>query len=96
MPPIVSGGNLGSLSIGLQKSIREIYQNSELFNKFMDDVIHYSTLNLAGNQDSIATTELINRLREQKTQLQTKLPETIKDLESLRKKEEKSSKHLLD
>ena len=85
---IVNGGHFLVLPITIQKGIREIYQNCELFNKFMDDVIHYSSLNIANLQDSKATSELLGRLLERKTSLQVIIPESVSGLKSLKKKEE--------
>jgi len=83
---IVSGGNFVLLPITLQKPIKEIYQNSELFNKFMDQIIGFSSFQLKGDEPSIETEELTRRLQERKSQLQTKIPKSIRDLKSLREK----------
>jgi len=83
---IVSGGDFLVLPTPLQKGIRDIYQHCELFNKFMDDIIHYSSLNIANLQDSKAVGELLRRLLERKTTLQASIPDSIKELKSLKKK----------
>jgi len=85
---VISGGDFLVLPTPLQKGIRDIYQHSELFNKFMDDIIGFSTFNLTGEQASIATTEQTGRLQEQKSALQPKIPDAIKKLKSLKKKKE--------
>ena len=64
-----------------------IKQHAELFNKIMNEIIGFSSGGLPGNQLSVVTNELIRRLQEQKSQLQTKLPENITELKTLRKKE---------
>jgi len=83
---VISGGNFVMLPTTLQKTIIEIYQHAELFNKFMDNIIGFSTFNLTPAQASIATTEQVRRLQEQKSELQPSIPKTIKELKSLRKK----------
>jgi len=83
---IVNGGDFIVLPDTLQSPIREIYQNCELFNKFMNEIIGFSTFNLTGNQASIATTELLRRLEERRSELQTSIPDTITELTSLREK----------
>ena len=83
---IVNGGDFLVLSIKMQTGLREIYQNCELYNKFMDDVIHYSSFNLANTQDSMATEELRRRLLERKATLQESIPDAIKELTSLQEK----------
>jgi len=84
---IVNGGDFVMLPTTLQTGIRVIYQHGELFNKFMNEIIGFSSIDLTSYpQGSIATTELIRRLREQKTELQTSLPNTIKELKLLKEK----------
>ncbi len=85
----VNGGHFVMLPTKLQTGIRDIYQYCKLFNQFMNEIIGFSSGGLPGNQLSVVTNELIRRLQEQKSQLQTKLPETIKELKTLRKKEGK-------
>ena len=77
---IVNGGDFIMLPNTLQKPIREIYQNTDLYNKFMNEIIGFSTFNLTDIQSSTATTELIRRLQERISELQTSLPDTIKEL----------------
>ncbi len=79
---IVSGGNFGSLPIKIQKPLREIYQNSELYNTFMDDIIHYSSFKLANLKESSAVGELTNRLEERRKELQKAIPKAITELTS--------------
>jgi len=81
---IVNGGDFIVLPNTLQEPIRTIYQNAELFNKFMNEIIGFSTFNLTGDQSSIATTELLRRLQERRSELQTSLPDTIKELRALK------------
>ena len=81
---IVNGGDFVMLPTTLQTDIREIYQHVELFNKFMNEIIGFSTFNLTSNQSSTATSELLRRLQEQKSELQTKLPDTINELKRIR------------
>ena len=81
---IVICGDFIVLPHTLQEPIRTIYQNVELFNKFMNEIIGFSTFNLTGIQASTATTELIRRLRERISELQTSLPDTIKELRALK------------
>jgi len=83
---IVNGGDFLVLPIKTQTGIREIYQNCELFNKFVDDIIQYSSFNLANTLDSMAKTELRRRLLERKTTLQATIPDSIKELKTLRKR----------
>jgi len=85
---IVNGGDFLVLPITMQKGIREIYQNFELFNKFMDDIIHYSSFNISNLQHSEPVSELLGRLLDRKTTLQTILPDSITGLKSLKKKKE--------
>ena len=80
---IVNGGDFLMLPTTLQKHIREIYQNSELFNKFMDQIIGFSSFQLKGDEPSIEVEELKKRLEERKSELQTSIPNTIKELKSL-------------
>jgi len=83
----VNGGHFVMLPIELQTKLNVINQHAELFNKFMNEIIGFSSGGLPGNQLSVVTNELIRRLQEQKSQLQTKLPENITELKTLRKKE---------
>ena len=79
---IVNGGDFLVLPITMQKGIREIYQNCELFNKFMDDIIHYSSFKLANLKESSAVGELTNRLEERRKELQKAIPKAITELTS--------------
>ena len=79
---IVSGGHFLLLPITLQKPIREIYHNAELFNEFMKEIIRFSSFQLIGDQSSIESTELIRRLQERKSELQPSLTGIIPKLKS--------------
>jgi len=82
---IVSGGNFVLLPIKLQKPIRVIYQNSELYNTFMNDIIQFSSFNLNSyQQGSIVVTELKRRLQERKSELQSKIGDVITGLQTAR------------
>jgi len=83
---IVNGGNFVLLPIKLQEPIREIYQNSELYNVFMNEIIHFSSFHLIGNQADIEANELISRLQERVSGLQSSVPDTIRELKSLQEK----------
>ena len=83
---IVNGGDFLVLPITLQKPVREIYQNTELFNKFMNEVIGFSSFQLNPNQASLEANELIRRLQDRKSALQTSIPDTITKLTSIQEK----------
>jgi len=80
---VVSGGNFVSLPSKLQKPIREIYQNSELYNVFMNDIIHFSSFHLTFDQASIEANELIRRLQERVNELRPSIDDIIKGLKTV-------------
>ena len=82
---IVNGGDFVMLPTTLQTGVNEIYQHAELFNKFMDDIIEVKTFELPDPDRSKLATESIGRLQEQKTSLQTKIPNIVTELKSLKK-----------
>ncbi len=81
---IVNGGDFLVLSITWQKPIREIYQNIQLYNKFMYEIIDFTEFQI--NRASVESSELYHRLQDKKTELRKMLPDTIKGLKSLREK----------
>jgi len=81
---IVNGGDFLVLEVIWQKSIREIYQSVELYNKFMDGIIEFTEFQT--NRASVESGELYNRLQYRIKELQKKLPDAIKGLKSLKEK----------
>jgi len=80
---VVSGGNFVSLPSKLQKPVREIYQNSELYNIFMNDIIHFSSFHLTLNQASVEANELIRRLQERVNELRPSIDDIITGLKTV-------------
>jgi len=79
----VSGGDFLLLPTDIQKPVREIYHNFELYNEFMKDIIRFSSFNFEGEQASKESYNLTGRLQERVNELGSALSDVIPKLESL-------------
>ena len=78
----VSGGDFLLLPSNLQKPVRKIYHNFELYNEFMKDIIRFSSFNYEKEQASKESYNLIGRLQERINELRPDLSDVIPKLES--------------
>lgn len=78
----VSAGDFLLLSNDLQKPVREVYHNFELYNEFMKEIMRFSSFHFQDEQASIEAYNLINRLQERINILRPVLSDLLPKLKS--------------
>ena len=78
----VSGGDFLLMPTEIQKPVREIYHNFELYNEFMKDIIRFSSFNYGREQASKEAYNLTGRLQERINELGPALSDVMPKLES--------------